>query len=96
VGPRNERILIMLRIFNAGGAKMTDASNSADEVVHSAEEAAEIKKSDVATLALAWHANLWGDVPAAIAFANAAPLSQAGTIVFNIRDNGQVWTYDLH
>ncbi len=67
---------------------------SDDEVVHTENEVAEVKKSD--THAIAWHGNLWANVPAAIAYANQPPLSQAGTIIFNQRDNGQVWTYDLH
>ena len=75
---------------------MSDASNTGGEVVHSADEVAEVKKRDGATDAPAvWHANLWADVPAAIRFANQNPLSLPGTIVFNIRDNGQVWTYDF-
>ncbi len=74
---------------------MTTMSDSGYEVVHSEDQAAEIKKSAALTDVTAWRADLWGNVPAAIAFANAPPLSQAGTIVFNIRDNGQVWTYTL-
>jgi len=63
--------------------------------VRTAAEAAEIKKS-IGVQSTEWHANLWENVPAAITYANSPPLSQAGAIVFNIRDNGQVWTYDLH
>ena len=89
-------MLIMPEISIYGGLGMTDGSYSVDEVVHSEDEAAGIKKRDAATDAPAiWHANLWGNVPAAIAFANASPISGPGTIVFNIRDNGQVWTYDF-
>lgn len=40
-----------------------------------------------------WHANLWGNVPSAIGFAYQSPLSEPGRIVFDIRDNGQVWTW---
>ncbi|MDV7088660.1 hypothetical protein [Rhodococcus opacus] len=40
-----------------------------------------------------WRADLWGNVPQAINWANTIPVSQPGEIVFNIRDNGQVWTY---
>lgn len=43
-----------------------------------------------------WHGNLHANVPAAIHYANNPWVSPAGEIVFNIRDNGQVWTYDLH
>ncbi|MFL6124403.1 hypothetical protein [Actinophytocola sp.] len=74
---------------------MNDSVNADDQVARSADEAAEIK-TQIGTQSTEWHGNLWADVPAAIAFANSPPLSQAGTIVFNIRDNGQVWTYDLH
>jgi hypothetical protein len=70
-------------------------SEPENDVVHTEDEAAGIKSSAGATDATAWQANLWANVPAAIAFANAPPLSQAGTIIFNIRDNGQVWTYTL-
>ncbi|MEV6256968.1 hypothetical protein AB0L97_27325 [Nocardia sp. NPDC051911] len=72
---------------------MTAGMDSA--VVHMANEAADIKKQDLLDQT-SWVAHLWADVPAAISYANSPPLSQAGTIVFNIRDNGQVWTYDLH
>jgi len=40
-----------------------------------------------------WRADLWGNVPQAINWANTIPVEQPGEIVFNIRDNGQVWTY---
>jgi hypothetical protein len=40
-----------------------------------------------------WRGDLWANVPTAIQWANTNPVSQPGTIVFNIRDNGQVWTY---
>jgi hypothetical protein len=72
---------------------MTD-TYSADELSHSADEAAEIKARDI-TDAVTWRANLWDDVPAAISYANAPPQNGPG-VIFNIRDNGQVWTYDLH
>jgi hypothetical protein len=72
---------------------MSEGSYSGDEVVNTEEDAARIKSDIVSPR---WHANLWPDVPAAIDYANRPPLSQAGTIIFNIRDNGQVWTYDLH
>jgi hypothetical protein len=74
---------------------MSEGSYSGDVVVNSEQEAADIKKRDV-TDAPRWRANLWANVPAAITYANNDPISQPGTIVFNIRDNGQVWTYDLH
>jgi hypothetical protein len=45
---------------------------------------------------LIWRAHLWANVSTAIEYANSSPLSPPGTIIFNIRDNGQVWTYDLH
>lgn len=61
-----------------------------------ADEAAKIKKGIGVQSSTGWHAHLWEDVPAAVTYANSPPLSQAGSIVFNIRDNGQVWTYDLH
>jgi hypothetical protein len=69
------------------------------EDVKNAEDAADIKASAVRDAAKAdiitrlWRADLWADVPAAIAWANQDPVSQPGEIVFNIRDNGQVWTY---
>lgn len=40
-----------------------------------------------------WRGDLWANVPTAIGWANQSPVSQPGTIIFNIRDNGQVWTY---
>ena len=67
--------------------------------VKNAEDAAELKASAVRDAAQAdiitrlWRADLWADVPAAIRWANQHPVSQPGEIVFNIRDNGQVWTY---
>lgn len=66
-----------------------------DQVVHTAAEVAEVKQRGGATDSFRWRANLWANVPAAIAYANQSPLSPAGAIIFNIRDNGQVWTYDL-
>jgi hypothetical protein len=54
------------------------------------------KKREANVTSPSWHANLHANVPSAINYANADPFSQAGTIVFNIRDNGQVGTYDLH
>ena len=69
------------------------------EDVKNVEDAADIKASAVRDAAKAdiitrlWRADLWADVPAAIAWANQDPVSQPGEIVFNIRDNGQVWTY---
>jgi hypothetical protein len=42
-----------------------------------------------------WEAHLVGDVPAALTYANEAPLSEKGEIVFSIRDNGQVWLFAL-
>ena len=72
---------------------MSEGSYSGDEVVNTEQDAPRLK-SDV--IIPSWHAHLWNDVPAAINYANQSPLSQAGTIIFNIRDNGQVWTYDLH
>jgi hypothetical protein len=76
---------------------MTVDANAADEVAHTSAEVAEIKQRDRATDAPpVWQANLWSNVPAAIAYANQNPQNLPGTIIFNIRDNGQVWTYDLH
>jgi len=43
-----------------------------------------------------WWPNLHPNVPAAINFANTPFVTAGGEIIFNIRDNGQVWTYDLH
>jgi hypothetical protein len=58
------------------------------------DQAAEIKKRTATTRAAgSWRADLWGNVPQAINWANTIPVSQPGEIVFNIRDNGQVWTY---
>jgi hypothetical protein len=72
---------------------MSDGMNGE---VRNQEDAAELKLS-AATLEAErrWRADLWGDVPAAIHWANQTPISQPGEIVFNIRDNGQVWTYTL-
>jgi hypothetical protein len=43
-----------------------------------------------------WRADLWGNVPQAVNWANQAPIEiKAGQIIFNVRDNGQVWTYTL-
>ena len=67
--------------------------------VKTAEDAADIKAKAVSDAVTAdiitrlWPADLWANVPAAIAWANQNPVSQPGEIVFNIRDNGQVWTY---
>ena len=67
--------------------------------VRNPEDAADIKAKAVRDAAQAdiitrlWRADLWPDVPAAIRWANTNPVSQPGEIVFNIRDNGQVWTY---
>jgi hypothetical protein len=73
------------------GGQMTE-----QEAVHTADEAAEIANSQGSTDAPAWHANLWGDVPAAIQFAkNTAGTANCG-IVFSIRDNGQVWTFNFN
>jgi len=75
---------------------MTDSADERQEVAHTADEAGDIKARDGRTDAPArWRANLWADVPAAIAFANQNPISLPPSIVFNIRDNGQVWTYDF-
>lgn len=74
---------------------MTNMSYAEDEIARSTDEAAEIKSRD-RTDAPRWRANLWSDVPAAINYANQDPQNPPGTIIFNIRDNGQVWTYDLH
>jgi hypothetical protein len=64
--------------------------------VTEAEEAADLKRAAATDHAVRqWRADLWPDVPAAIHWANETPISQAGEIVFNIRDNGQVWTYTL-
>jgi hypothetical protein len=58
------------------------------------EDAAKIKSQGADVRATkSWRADLWGNVPQAINWANEIPISQAGEIVFNIRDNGQVWTY---
>lgn len=43
--------------------------------------------------AKSWRADLHVNIPAAIGWANASPVSQPGEIIFNIKDNGQVWTY---
>lgn len=70
---------------------MTNGTN--DEVTNF-EEAAEIKYGAATSDAAgSWRADLWGNVPQAINWANTIPVSQPGEIVFNIRDNGQVWTY---
>jgi hypothetical protein len=67
-----------------------------DEVnydVTNPEEAADIKAAAAALAGSSWQANLWDNVTQAINWANQIPVSQPGEIVFNIRDNGQVWTY---
>jgi hypothetical protein len=56
-------------------------------------DAADIKAAAAALAGSSWRADLWGNVPQAINWANQIPVSQPGEIVFNIRDNGQVWTY---
>jgi hypothetical protein len=70
------------------------------DIVHTAEEAAELKKyvekDDTDKPFITWFSHLWNNVPAAITYANANPISQPGSIDFNVRDNGQVWTYDRH
>jgi len=70
-------------------------SESADYDVTSPEDAAQIKSraADIEAATKSWRADLWGNVPQAINWANEIPISQPGEIVFNIRDNGQVWTY---
>lgn len=57
------------------------------------EDMTNIKAGTRATHGTVWRADLWANVPTAIQWANTSPVSQPGTIVFNIRDNGQVWTY---
>lgn len=66
-----------------------------EEKVRTQSEAAELKRSDAAAEAATWHARLWGDTTTAVTYANANPISQAGTIEFNVMDNGQVWTFAL-
>jgi len=70
-------------------------SDSTDYDVTSPEDAAQIKSrtADIESATKSWRADLWGNVPQAINWANTIPISQPGEIVFNIRDNGQVWTY---
>ena len=74
-------------------------SDSMYDEVRNAEDAADIKASaaretaERAIIGRLWRADLWADVPAAIHWANQDPVSLPGEIVFNIRDNGQVWTY---
>jgi hypothetical protein len=71
--------------------------STSQDVVRTVDDIADLKNSSADdTHGLTWHANLWANVPTAIQYANNDPLSQPGTIVFNIRDNGQVWTYDFH
>jgi hypothetical protein len=69
-----------------------------DEIVSDPIEAGKAKLDELSSRDFAprvWHENLWANVPAAIAWANSNPICQAGEIIFNIRDNGQVWTYTL-
>jgi hypothetical protein len=40
-----------------------------------------------------WRGDLFANVPAAVTWANTDPVSGPGTIVFSVRDNGQVWTF---
>jgi len=54
------------------------------------------ESADVTDAPKTWFANLHANVPAAINYANTPWVTPGGEIVFNIRDNGQVWTYDLH
>jgi hypothetical protein len=65
--------------------------------VRNPEDAAEIKSraaTNEATRATgSWRADLFGNVPQAINWANTIPISQPGEIVFSVRDNGQVWTF---
>jgi hypothetical protein len=53
------------------------------------------KKKAARTHGSRWIANLHNNATDAINYANHPPLSRAGEIVFNIRDNGQVWTFSL-
>jgi hypothetical protein len=74
-------------------------SDSMYDEVRNTEDAAAIKANaaretaERAIIGRLWRADLWADVPAAIHWANQDPVSLPGEIVFNIRDNGQVWTY---
>jgi hypothetical protein len=65
------------------------------ERAYSEDEAADIKKRD-RTDEPRWWAYRWNNFSAAIKYANEEPRAQAGEITFNMRDNGEVWTYDLH
>ncbi|HEX8744261.1 MAG TPA: hypothetical protein VF712_14110 [Thermoleophilaceae bacterium] len=74
---------------------MADYVSDPNGEVTNPEEAAEIKKRAATDEPGLWRADLWPNVPAAVDWANRSPISPPGSIVFNIRDNGQVWTYTL-
>lgn len=62
--------------------------------VSNTDEAFEAKRQAATSNAAgSWRPDLWGNVPQAINWANEIPVSRPGEIIFNIRDNGQVWTY---
>ena len=68
-------------------------SDDMDHEVTNPKDAADIKSAAAPRAGTSWRADLWGNVNLAINWANTVPVSQPGEIVFNIRDNGQVWTY---
>lgn len=62
-----------------------------DEVITKAKALEGIEARDDADRK--WRADLMPNVTEAIRWANEEPISLPGEIIFNIRDNGQVWTY---
>lgn len=73
---------------------MAESQDATNYEVTDIEEAAEIKRSTAPTRVVgSWRADLWGNVPQAVNWANQIPVEQPGEIIFNVRDNGQVWTF---
>jgi hypothetical protein len=68
-------------------------SQDLSDKLTSPEDIAALKAASSRTHGTSWRGDLWANVPAALQWANSSPVSQPGTIIFNIRVNGQVWTY---
>jgi hypothetical protein len=67
-----------------------------DPQAHTMAEVPQIKAAAASIPPAHWRANLWVNIDAAVAFANQPPLAGPGAIVFDVQDNGQVWTFYLH
>lgn len=75
------------------GSTEPNANNDTTYAQMGPDDMAAAKGGAGAAGATHWRADLWDNVPSAINWANTIPVSQPGEIIFNIRDNGQVWTY---